>query len=88
MVSPLQGSCGSEEQYSWLERTDARVGHPREGELYGCRVPGSHPGPGRWAVAVVSPTELYIAVPLVEGLRCKPWGSVGLYARFDDNEGL
>ena len=72
VVSPLQGSHGSKEQYSWLERTDARVGHPRERERCGCRVPGSHPGPSRYAAAVVSPTELHIAVPLAEGLRCKP----------------
>lgn len=78
VVSPPYGSHGSKEQYNWPERTDARVGSPRGRELYGSYVPGSHPGPDCSAVAVVSPTGLYIAVPLAESLRCKPWGSVVL----------
>jgi hypothetical protein len=71
VVSPPQCSCGFEEQCSWPERTDARVGSPKERGLCRCQVPGSHPGPGPAQTAVVSPTKLCRVVPLAEGLRCK-----------------
>jgi hypothetical protein len=86
VVSPLRGSCGSEEQYSWLERTDARVGHPRERELLWMPSTRLAPGPwplrGRRGVAYRAPYSSASS----GGLKVQTLGSRGSLRTHNDNE--
>lgn len=77
MVSPLQEGCRWKEQYNWPERTDARVGLLRAGELGWSYVPGSHPGPGRCAVAVVSSYVALLGCALCRRLKVQTLGFRG-----------